>query len=72
MSMLAEIEQGLGKTPYQTYILAVGLDLITVEVPLSQTDSFEQALKEENSPRGTRLTVVKQLIAAHNGLILEV
>jgi hypothetical protein len=70
-TLLADIDDGLGKTPYQTYTLTIGLDHLEVHVPFKHADAFERALKEDTSPRAKRLTVVKELVSKLDGMIME-
>lgn len=70
-TLLADIDEGLGKTPYQTYTLAIGLDLIDVAIPLTRASSFEQALKEDTSPRADRLASARRIIQQHDGQIMK-
>ncbi len=42
--LIADLETNMGKTPFQSYTLRVGLDIYEVHVPLSKAAKFEAAL----------------------------
>jgi hypothetical protein len=47
MKMLADVEKIAGKKPFQVYHLKHGIERISVMVPLSNAQAFEQKVKTQ-------------------------
>jgi hypothetical protein len=61
--LIADLDTNVGKIPYQTYTLRIGLDIYEVLVPLSSAPTFEATLTKGLDTAAQLFEVLK----THNG-----
>lgn len=61
--LIADLDTNVGKVPYQSYTLRIGLDIFEVLVPLSSASTFEATLTKGLDNADQLFEVLK----THNG-----